>query len=397
MNKNPRNLLLLSIAIPLLLAGCASTTVKSTSVTPLEYASTEVAEENLLDVGVSIFNPNIEELLEEDDALTLPEIRRAEARYIPYLLAETLQRNGSWGAVRVIPNETSVVDVYVSGIIKHSDGELLQLEVTAKDVSGRTWFVRDYEGLTSKYTYNGQARVERDPFQGVYNEIANDLLAYREKLPEAQLGRLRTISELRFAEIFSPEAFSGYLETDKKGNIKILRLPPENDPISVRIEQIRERDYLFIDTLQDYYASFALDMEVSYQEWRKLTYDEVIALREVKREARNQMIAGAALVLAGVVAAGSSDGSARAAGAGGVLGGAYLIKEGLGTRAEAQLHVEALQELGGSLEAEIQPQVIELEDRTVTLTGTVDNQYDQWRGILRDIYTTETGDNGVAN
>jgi hypothetical protein len=34
---------------------------------------------------------------------------------------------------------------------------------------------------------------------------------------------------------------------------------------------------------------------------------------------------------------------------------------------------------------------VTLEDRTVTLTGTVEQQYAQWRQILRDIYDTETG------
>ena len=96
-------------------------------------------------------------------------------------------------------------------------------------------------------------------------------------------------------------------------------------------------------------------------------------------------------MIAGVAAAGSGDGSVRQAGAVGVLGGAYLIKSGLDKRTEAQIHVEALQELGTSLEADIQPQVIELEDRTVTLSGTVDNQYDQWRDVLKEIYVTQTG------
>ena len=44
-----------------------------------------------------------------------------------------------------------------------------------------------------------------------------------------------------------------------------------------------------------------------------------------------------------------------------------------------------------SLEAEIAPQIIELDDRTITLTGTVQDQYDQWRELLRQIYEAEVG------
>ena len=35
--------------------------------------------------------------------------------------------------------------------------------------------------------------------------------------------------------------------------------------------------------------------------------------------------------------------------------------------------------------------LIELEERVVTLSGTVESQYAQWREILADIYANETG------
>ena len=37
------------------------------------------------------------------------------------------------------------------------------------------------------------------------------------------------------------------------------------------------------------------------------------------------------------------------------------------------------------------PKVIELEDRSIMLTGTVEEQYEQWQDILMEIYRTETG------
>jgi hypothetical protein len=48
----------------------------------------------------------------------------------------------------------------------------------------------------------------------------------------------------------------------------------------------------------------------------------------------------------------------------GIYAGGGLVKSGLERRAEANIHSLALEELGQSLEAEITPQVIELEDRT---------------------------------
>ena len=34
---------------------------------------------------------------------------------------------------------------------------------------------------------------------------------------------------------------------------------------------------------------------------------------------------------------------------------------------------------------------IELEDQTITLTGSVQDQYQQWRELLRQIYEAEVG------
>ena len=395
MTKLPQLAFSLVMALSLLLAGCATTTVKTTDITPLDYQSREVAEHELLDIGVLLFDPGIDEVLADKNSVTLPEIRKAESRYIPYTLTETLQKNGSWGAVRVIPKESTIVDVYIRGKILHSDGELLRLQITVQDAPGYQWFTREYEEMASTYSYDDKKHKQLDPFQGIYNRIANDLLAYREKLSEQKLKNIRTVSELKFASSFSEKAFAEYMTQDKSGNYHVVRLPPDNDPLLLRVKSIGERDYLFVDTLQDYYSSFALEMEKPYREWRKMTYYDVVSLRELRREARNRLIAGAAMVIAGVAASGGGDGATRAAGHVGVLGGAYMIKSGLDKRAESQIHQEALQELGGSFEAEVEPQVIELEDRTVTLTGTVDNQYDQWRNILYDIYMTETG--GVSS
>ena len=87
----------------------------------------------------------------------------------------------------------------------------------------------------------------------------------------------------------------------------------------------------------------------------------------------------------------SDDSYSRAAGDIAVIGGGYLLKSGLEKRNEAQIHVQAMEELGMSLEAEITPQVIDLEDRSVTLSGNVEEQYAQWRSLLADIYAAEIG------
>ena len=72
--------------------------------------------------------------------------------------------------------------------------------------------------------------------------------------------------------------------------------------------------------------------------------------------------------------------------------GAFLVKSGFDKQAEARIHMQALEELGESLENAVAPQVINLDDRTITLSGSVEEQYGQWRDILADLYAAEMGE-----
>ncbi|SFB98977.1 hypothetical protein [Pseudoalteromonas denitrificans] len=379
--------LITSLILMIFLIGCATTEVKTTKVTPVILETAEIPESSLLDIGIQVFDPGLDKLEQlDDDAIYFPEIRIAEASYFPYLLMETLQTSSAWGAVRVIPQQHDSVDVLVKGEIIQSDGELLTLKVTASDATGQHWFTKDYTQKASRYSYDSKMQLLKEPFQNIYNQITNDLYFYQKKLSKEKSVKIRQISELKFAQSFSPNMFSEHLKQDKSGIITVNRLPAEGDPMMDRIKQIRERDYLFVDTLQEYYGHYVKGMKAPYQTWRSESYQEVIAMRTMQRKATNQKLIGAASIIAGIFAAGNSSGATRAAGAIAVAGGSYIIKDGFDRDAESQIHIEALQELGDSLEANLETHVIELEDRTVTLTGTVDNQYQQWREILKGIY-----------
>lgn len=383
------------VLIPLIILqlGCATTEVKTTKVTPVILVTTEISDAHLLDIGIRVFDPGLDKLQElDDDAIYFPEIRVAEASYFPYLLMETLQTSAAWGAVRVVPLEHDSVDVLVSGEILKSDGELLTLSIKVTDATGKHWYTKEYRHKASKYSYNAKMQLPKEPFQNVYNQITNDLYLYLKTLQPNQLTKIRQISELKFAKFFSPNMFEGHLSQDQSGNYSVNRLPAEGDPMMVRIRQIRERDYLFVDTLQEYYGRYVKGMKTPYQTWRKESYNEVIAMRTMQKKANNQKLIGAASIIAGIFAAGHSSGAARAAGTVAVAGGSYIIKDGFDRGAESQIHIEALQELGDSLEANLETHVIELEDRTITLSGTVDNQYEQWREILKDIYKVNVGE-----
>ncbi|WP_371373044.1 hypothetical protein [Thalassotalea aquiviva] len=385
-------LLLLAFMV-LLASGCTTTEVKTTEVTPLKYETNTIPEEELLDVGINIFDPGLDQINQEDSEVPVfSEIRIAESSYFPYLLMETIQSTGAWGAVRVIPEGHSSVDVIVDGTIIKSDGETLEISIAVRDSKNRAWFSKTYQNKASHYAYSSRSQVSNEPFQNIYNQIANDILAYKSALNSASIRELRKVSELKFASAFAEQQFSSYLKQNDAGELTINRLPADNEPMMQRIKQIRERDYLFIDTLQEYYGSYAKEMQPPYKLWRKESYNEVVSLRNMQRTATNQKLLGAAAIIAGILGAGNSNGSVRAASMIGVTAGGYLIKDGMERSEEALIHAEALQELGDSFEASIESQVIELEDRTVTLTGTVENQYMQWRDILKDIYQINNGE-----
>jgi hypothetical protein len=380
-------------AIALVMSACATHTVKSTTYTPIVQGSQNVPEELLLDVGVAIFDPGLDEVDKSEDEVTNGQIRVAESRYAPFLLSETLQRSGNWGIVRVMPNGESPMDVLVNGTVLTSNGAEMAIRISVTDSTGREWYTKQYEEEISRFSYEQTQRQQNDPFQVIYNNIANDLLAYRQRnLKSAQITEIRTVSEMLFAQRFSPDAFGQYLIRDRNGELQIAALPAENDPVLLRIRDIRERDFMFIDTVQDYYATYARQMRLPYDSWREQSYDATEELRKLKDSARRRFIAGTAVVLGGLAAATSGGNYAtQTGGAIGVGAGAYLIKSGFDKRAEAQIHADALEELGQSLENEVAPNVINLDNRSITLSGSVEEQYAQWREVLADLYAAEVG------
>jgi hypothetical protein len=386
----------LSSAVTLLLVGaltaCATQTVRQVDATGPIQAQHDIPERELLDVGIVVFDPGVarDEELQEG---VYPEVRKAESRYIPFTLKETLQNTGHWGAVRVIPTGTSSVDLLVRGEIIDSDGETLTIEVEAEDASGREWLTKHYTQRASKYSYSEDMPVQNmDPFQDIYDTIANDLLAAKQRLSSEDIQAIRNISELKFAGDLSPYAFDEYLSESSQGNYEIKRLPARDDPMLARLRAIRQREYLFIDTLDAHYADFYRDMQRPYEDWRELNYDETVARQEIKGSALKRMLIGAASVIGGIaMAAGGESAAANTVGNVMVLGGAAAFASGLDKNSQSSIHADALEELGNSFEAEVKPRVVDLEGKTVTLTGSVEAQFKEWRRLLKKIYVTETG------
>ncbi len=382
------------VAISLIgLGGCVSHTVRTVDMTPPKQFQGVQSEDQLLDVGIAVLDPNIPDTFDEQiEELVHPDLRRAEAQFIPYFAKNLLQSTGNWGAVRVVPRPTHAVDVTVTGRIVESDGERLTLEMTVIDARGVEWFTDTYHSLASKYAYSETIPPDIDPFQANYKNLADDMLAYRQSLDEQTVREIRATAEMKFARDFAPDAFATHVRDLPNGDFELLRLPAPDDPMLERVRRVREREYLFIDTLDEYYANFHRNMYRPYHQWRAATYDEAITLRELEAQSRGKAWAGAGAIIGGIGAIYESDNAyVDAAGLVSIAAGAALIKSAVAKRNEAAMQAEALQEIGVAAEQEISPHTIELENQTVHLQGTVEQQYRELRRILRRVYFEDLG------
>ncbi len=390
-HMNRRLIIFILILNALLFSGCSTSRVVTVRQEPLISAYSEIPEERLLDIGIVIFDPGLEKGYSEDEMI-MPGVRKAEARFFPVHLKHTLQQSGQWGAVRVIPSELETPDIIINGKILESDGEVLSLKITARDSTGKVWLDTVYEGeQAGSMAYGTIIRGKNDAFQSVYNAIANDLTRELRVKSGEQISNIQRVSTLRFSESIMPYAFSGYIDRDADQQLQAVRFPADNDKMFARIQKIQGRDEMLIDTIDSYYDQFYTEMWESYGAWRANHLEEVVAYREMKASALNRYLLGAASIAGAVaLAMAGVDGTSLLQGAM-IAGGGYAIKTGFDKSEEAQINADAIEELDQSFDAEIKPQVIEIDGQTLELTGSAHSQYQTWKKMLRELYKVETG------
>jgi hypothetical protein len=382
----------LSVAVlSVVLAGCSvGRTIDYDEVT-LVRAAGEVPEDERLDVGIMLFDTGLPEGEKPDeDSLVFAEVRLAEARYLPFHLKTTLESSGQWGSVWVVPERSEAVDLTVWGRIDQSDGLRVALRVGAWDATGREWLNKKYSTLVPEKAYSKYREAGQDPYQSLFNEIANDLLALRAERTAKELAAIRNTAELRYGARLVPDAFASFVTETDKGAFQLRRLPAEDDPMVVRMRAVRDREYALADTLNEYYANLYFDLAKPYEDWRKMSREEMIRYQDLRRSAFVRGTAGVLALLAAVLyeSGGGSNGAVTMAG---IYGGFEGIRSALEKRGEANVSRDSLKELGAGFNAEAETVVVEVEGQTRRLTGSAEARYQEWRKLLREIYSTETG------
>lgn len=383
------------------LSACTTSEVLVAHSVDLVSSVEAIPEEQLLDVGIVVFDPGVPEgeLPEEvvEELMTegsFPQVRRAEALYMAVELRDTLQQSGHWGGVWVTPEESVASDLNITGEILHSDGANVTLQIRAEDAAGRVWLDEPYELETAAGVYNRGRYPDKDPYQDLFNSIANDLATAQAKLSAEDARQIRTVADLRYAEDLSPEAFDGYVAESRNGEFEPVRLPAAGDPMFDRTQRIRQREQLFFDTLNQHYASFSADASESYDSWREYAREEAIAIREITRQSRWQTGLGIATILAAIAYGSNSSNDSYSdylIQQGVTYIGMEMIRSGAIRRQERRMHTETLEELSLSFDESVEPLVVDIQGTQHRLTGTVDTQYAEWRELLKQLFVSETG------
>jgi len=356
----------------------------------LNRAEIELKQEELISVGILIFDPNVPEG-ESTKTLVFPDIRKAEARYFPYHLKNTLEESGYWGGIWVLPDTTKSTDLVISGRIDKSDGYDVTMRIGAWDISGKQWIDKSYSARIARSSYSKTRDLTQDPYQSVFNQIANDLLEIKNKLSSTYLKRVNEIGDLRFASELLPGVYNDYLlKEEKTGIFEPIRLPSSEDQMMIRIKEVKERELLLLDTLNEYYAQLYQELSVPYEEWRRSNRQNAISYEDLKRSAKKRQILGAVALIGGLMVDSDSN-TGRYAQQGLMMGAMQAIQTGFAKASEAKIYKNSMEEGASVLNSTAEGLVIEVEGQTLRLTGNAQEMFSGWKQLLAQIYSEETG------
>jgi len=380
----------LSLASLLLvwLTGCATPKGPQIPPTDMQQATEPYPPDQLVSVGIARFESDVEkeEGLEEQHSNV--DIRKAELEFMPYHLKSTLENSGFWGQVRVVPPESSGMDLSLRCTVLYSNGERLKLRAEAVDSLGFLWMDRTYHERIEKEDYPDAVAGDRDPFQDLYNAIANDLAAVRRRMDALNVRQLRRATELKFAAELVPDAYGEYLR-EEDGQVELLRLPAEDDPLWQKVEQISGRNQIFFDALNASYEPYYLQIWQPYLDWRRYNLIEQVSLREAKNRGMQQALTGALLIAAAILLEVEGVDNTDTLRDVLVLAGSQVVINGVNISKAAVVHEETLKELSDSFSSDARSVRVELEGQTVKLEGTVEEQMAQWRDLLRRVVEAE--------
>lgn len=341
-------------ASPAALAQSAATLVAATS------------DGTALNVTIPVFDPGIpDDPSVFRDQQVFPRIRQIEAKLMPFLLRETLVESEQWGAVRVTTKSEAAAELQLFGSIVRSDGEWLDLRIRAVDAAGFTWFDKVFSSQANDESITHLGDKGTPEFQAIYREIAIELAAARDRIGDAAVSNIKGTSLMLYASELAPTAFSGYLEETDDGTLRVVRLPAREDPMLVRIETIRNTEFLITDTVDAKFREFNADLTRTYRVWRE--YRRKVG----DYEAWNTRFAE-----------GEASNAER--------GSWESIKHRYDAYKYDRITAQERDRLAVAFNTEVASTVDAMEKRVAELNGWVENGSREWHRLLEELYEVET-------
>jgi len=294
-------------------------------------------------------------------------IREAEASYLPIVLRNTLMESGHWGAVKVAPVADVSAEVQVTATILTSTALDLALQIQVTDSRGISWLNQTYETRATAADYAVDESVRGSPFQGLFNQIANDMYRARIGINADAASTIVRASLLQYAVALAPQAFSTYIQRDEQGVLAVTGLPALDDQMYLRVKKIRDAEYRFTDIMDEQFEHFYNKLQQVYPFWQRYSYELLDYNEHIKTT-------------------GSVSSRPRS--------GSWAATENVyRTFKEYKMNEDELRELADSFKTEIHPTISELEGKVIELSGPLEDQYKQWRALLQKIYAQERGAN----
>lgn len=406
---------LFTVMCAVILSGCQSTQSNVTSVGPAIGGPATTAAAGTpqkkfpynssiyLDVAVPIFDPGIpvDKRGNVDDAAVAeqdiwPQVRRLEANRFAIDTKKALAATKAFGAISVTPDASVSADVYVLGKINYSDTETIIVSVRVMDATNDIWGEKTFEHRVGEAFYRDVLRKDQNPYAPVFNDIAAYVYDLLIKKSEKAKQNIQQVSDLRYAAMYSPEAFSPYVVSKRKSftsSQQIYQLtgaPSGQDPMLQRVQLLQTKDEQFVDQLQDSYEAFYAQTDEAYRKYQRETLPVAADIRKKKAERTAQQLVAAGAAVLGVMIAKNSNSTAGEVGV--IAAGAtavYSLSKAIETNRQLSSQRDVLSEMGQNLDIKVTPQVVELNDQTIELKGTAGEQYTQLRQRLLEIYQLE--------
>tara|TARA_B100000965_G_scaffold390080_1_gene396507 strand:- start:7671 stop:8855 length:1185 start_codon:yes stop_codon:yes gene_type:complete len=378
-----------SFLIIFFLVGCETTSPITNSMSYEELELDASTMSTKLDINVVELDPG----LYGDDAASRdrgiwPELRRAESRRFAVKMMRSLNETNAFANVTVTTSSDFLSDIVITGQIKESNGEDLNILINATDSTGKPLIKNKlYKHRTNEYFYQNLRNKDKDPFDSLYRSIAGDII---KELKKRNLEEIELITDLRFAQKLNDIQFYDALDSENN-RYSLGFVPAMNDPMFIRAQNVQIKDAQFRNEMQKHYISFSDTMDESYKIWQEASLKASKQKREAERAAAGKALLGALIVAAAASSYDDSDyydyniGETVAA-----TMGAALLVSAVGDSQQAKVHESTINEVSKSFDGEIAPQVVEMEGLQVKLEGNIQNQFDQWQTILADIYESES-------